>query len=256
MARRVFAVFVLSGLCQFVDSLYHHQYHFVNESKEWSEAQQYCRATHTDLATVNDEHDLAQLASLVDYGVPYVYIGLYRSWGWSLSEDDDYKEGEPAFWNWASGEPMNHFCGSISSTGEWYATDCNVRMSFFCYDGFAADISERFTFVDLPLDWLSAQAHCRNMHTDLARVRNQLENALLQSKVGSLVWFGLTRMSWMWSDGSEPTFVPWEPLKVQDAGLGDYAAIDVDSSHLGMIERSSAEKRPFFCYSGKQLFMP
>ncbi|XP_035531357.1 C-type lectin domain family 10 member A-like [Morone saxatilis] len=135
MERGMFGILVLSALCEFTSCLHHRQYHFINESKTWPEAQQYCREKHTDFATVNDEHDLEELAGLIDSEVPHVFLGLYRSWGWSMSDADDYKEGEVAYWKWANGQPKTHYCGSIGSTGDWFATDCNSNLNFFCYNG-------------------------------------------------------------------------------------------------------------------------
>lgn len=71
----------------------------------------------------------------VQSGVSYAFIGLQRDWGWSPSDSDDYKEGELAYWNWASGEPMHHYCGSIGKTGEWFAASCFNHFKFFCYHG-------------------------------------------------------------------------------------------------------------------------
>lgn len=124
-----------TGLCHLAFSLYLRQYNYISEPKTWTEAQQYCREKYTDLATVNDVQDLEELAGLITSKVKYTFFGLYRSWFWSLSETDDYKEGEPAYWNWARGEPTEKYCGSIKSTGEWFATDCNCSLNFFCYNG-------------------------------------------------------------------------------------------------------------------------
>ncbi|XP_044040991.1 C-type mannose receptor 2-like [Siniperca chuatsi] len=265
MERRVFGILVLSGLCHFASSLHHRQYHFISEPKTWPEAQQYCREKHTDLATVNNVQDLEELAGLINSEVTsYIFLGLYRSWGWSVSDADDYKEGELGYWNWASGEPVKYFCGSIGSTGEWFATNCNSSLNFFCYNvifikqlisfvGSTTDISQRFILGQGSMDWLAAQAYCRTQHTDLARVRNQLENEELQKIVNNgSVWIGLTGMSWMWSDGSEPSFAPWRPFEPLFSGLDDCAILEVNSNSLGMTDRGCDEKMPFFCYSAPQ----
>lgn len=110
-------------------------YHFINSTKDWPTAQQYCRQQYNDLATVTDEDDLEKLPYLSGSASPYVHIGLYRDWGWSRSQDDDYREGEPAYWNWASGQPSVNLCGGMSATGAWFAADCTTSLSFFCYNG-------------------------------------------------------------------------------------------------------------------------
>ncbi|KAM9425706.1 P-selectin-like [Pholidichthys leucotaenia] len=201
MEKRICAIFLLSVVCCMGLSFHPGRYHFISESKDWLAAQQYCRSSYTDLATITDDQDLKDLADVVSYGVQYVHLGLYRSWGWSRSEEDDYKEGEPAFWNWASGEPTDYFCGSMSASGEWHTTDCNTNLNFICYNAFAADISNRFTLGSGSMNWLSAQNYCRNQHTDLARIRNMEENQLLQMMTmgDQQMWIGLTRMTWSWS---------------------------------------------------------
>uniref|UniRef100_A0A3P8TDK6 C-type lectin domain-containing protein n=1 Tax=Amphiprion percula TaxID=161767 RepID=A0A3P8TDK6_AMPPE len=98
------------------------------------------------------------------------------------------------------------------------------------------------------MDWASAQLHCRNLHSDLARVRNQEENKHLQKMVNrQRVWIGMMRATWRWSDGSEASFLPWKPLHPTPGG--NCGVLDVNN--LGMTDRSCAEKHPFFCYSSK-----
>uniref|UniRef100_A0A8C3AEG4 C-type lectin domain-containing protein n=1 Tax=Cyclopterus lumpus TaxID=8103 RepID=A0A8C3AEG4_CYCLU len=102
-----------TGLCLFTSCVQRRQYSFIETPQTWPDARRYCRDQHTDLATVNDEDDLEQLTGLIESGVSLVFLGLYRSWGWSLSDADDYKEGERTFWKWTSGEPLDkaHYCG-------------------------------------------------------------------------------------------------------------------------------------------------
>lgn len=84
------------------------------------------------MATVNAVQDLEELAGPIKPGKPLVFLGLHRGWSWSLSDADDYKEGEPAYWNWAGGQPIAQHCGNIGSTGEWFATNCSSRLNFSC----------------------------------------------------------------------------------------------------------------------------
>lgn len=107
------------------------------------------------------------------------------------------------------------------------------------------------------MTWVDAQSYCRTVNTDLARVRNQLENEELQRFVnGTLVWIGLTRTSWTWSDGSQPSFIPWEPSRPLRGALDNCGALNVHSKFHGVIDTNCTEQAPFFCYSGKKLFLP
>ncbi|KAF3837337.1 hypothetical protein F7725_004801, partial [Dissostichus mawsoni] len=176
------------------------------------------------MAAVNDEQDLVDLGSLVDSEFSHVFIGLQRSWGWSLSDADDHKEGEPSYWNWASDEQQEaKHCGIIKGTGKWFAANCSTPKKFICYNGkYALWSKHNYTL-----------AYCRERHTDLARVRNQLDNEALQALTLSFrTWIGLNAESWVWSDGREPSFIPWRPQEL--LGVADCAALDVNSKPLGI----------------------
>lgn len=125
----------LTGLFYLSSSLHRRQYYFINDPKTWPEAQKFCRDKYTDLATVSDWSDTMELASLMHASVRYVFMGLYRIWGWSLSDTGDYKEGGLTYSNWGSVPPWQIFCGSIAATGEWFATACSSNFNFFCYNG-------------------------------------------------------------------------------------------------------------------------
>ncbi|XP_068444333.1 macrophage mannose receptor 1-like [Clinocottus analis] len=251
MEWRFWGILFLSGPFHVSSSLQHRLYSFVPEPRTWLAARLYCRDKHTDLAAVNDEEDLEKLPALVKSGVSYAFLGLYRSWGWSLSDADDHKAGEQTFWKWTRAEPQDqpHYCGSIAASGDWFATDCSSSLNFSCYDESITTSSERFSWVNRSMDWLSAQAHCRNQHTDLARVRNRLENEeLRRMATEDPVWIGLTGASWAWSDGSQPSFVPWVPGQPSPTGPGDCAVLKVNGKPLGITAGDCAEKLPFFCY--------
>lgn len=101
--------------------------------------------------------------------------------------------------------------------------------------------------------WSDAQAHCRKNYTDLARVRSQQENEALQKMVtGKPVWLGLKMQSWVWSDGSQPSFVPWEYHKYTN-NRGDCGALVFGRRNHGLIRMSCSENASFFCYSGKHI---
>ncbi|TKS93158.1 C-type mannose receptor 2 [Collichthys lucidus] len=228
MEMGTFGILILSGLCNLVfSSIRNREYHFVSDAKTWLDAQKYCRMKYKDLAPVNDEQDLGKLSDVVPARVSAIFIGLHRNWSWSLSDTDDYKAGEESYWNWASGQPGIGDCGTIDGlTGEWSAIDCSTRLNFTCYHTVATDNSQRFTLIKTPKTWLDAQAYCRRYYTDLARVRDQLENDAVRMMVkDGLVWIGLTQMSWMWSDGSETWFLPWKPLKPQAYGVADCSVL-------------------------------
>ncbi|XP_029913818.1 C-type lectin domain family 10 member A-like [Myripristis murdjan] len=107
MAGNALIFILLSGLGS-LPSCFPRQYHLIETSMTWSEAQSYCRQHYTDLATVSSEEDVAKLNDAV--GSHRSWIGLYddiNSWRWSLQNKSYYGEGEAEFRMWASGQPDN-----------------------------------------------------------------------------------------------------------------------------------------------------
>uniref|UniRef100_A0A671QNQ0 C-type lectin domain-containing protein n=1 Tax=Sinocyclocheilus anshuiensis TaxID=1608454 RepID=A0A671QNQ0_9TELE len=117
------------------------RYHFVNESKTWTEAQRYCRQNYTDLATIDNMEEMNRLINTVNgtYN-DSAWIGMYddvNSWRWSLEDNDFYQEGERDFRNWYH-EPnkrVNELCVYMDSNGNWFDSSCDNYYTFVCYDG-------------------------------------------------------------------------------------------------------------------------
>ncbi|XP_016403792.1 macrophage mannose receptor 1-like [Sinocyclocheilus rhinocerous] len=81
-----------------------HQYHFVNESKTWTEAQRYCRQNYTDLATIDNMEEMNRLINTVNESYnDSAWIGLYddvNSWRWSLEDNVLGKENSSQKYVW------------------------------------------------------------------------------------------------------------------------------------------------------------
>ncbi|KAM9451689.1 C-type mannose receptor 2-like [Clarias gariepinus] len=191
-----------------------HQYHFVNESKNWTQAQRYCRESYTDLATIDNVKEMNSLLNAVNesyWGL--AWIGLYdnlNDWRWSLDDDAFYEEGEREFRGWYH-EPNNYggneLCVFMYYTGEWFDLQCNQRLGFVCYNG----TSNMYVWVSEKMTWEEAQRFCRANHTDLASVRNETELKKILSVTQDFeVWIGLYRNR-LWSDQSNSTFAYWRP---------------------------------------------
>uniref|UniRef100_A0A3B5PT62 C-type lectin domain-containing protein n=1 Tax=Xiphophorus maculatus TaxID=8083 RepID=A0A3B5PT62_XIPMA len=98
--------FMFTAQCCFIDcQLY--QFHYINENKTWTEAQQYCGEKHTDLATVTNMKDMERLINISAGDQSEAWIGLIsraeftRTWFWFLS-GLEFNESET---NWNPGEP-------------------------------------------------------------------------------------------------------------------------------------------------------
>ncbi|KAL7875531.1 hypothetical protein AOLI_G00104940 [Acnodon oligacanthus] len=52
------------------------QFHVVNESKNWTDAQKHCRANFTDLATIESQEEMNAVIAVLNGTVGYFWIGL------------------------------------------------------------------------------------------------------------------------------------------------------------------------------------
>ncbi|XP_053085634.1 macrophage mannose receptor 1-like [Pangasianodon hypophthalmus] len=189
-----------------------HRYHFVNENKNWSEAQTYCREKYTDLATINNMEEMKKLNhTLKKETAEQAWIGLQREgtgkWQWSLTDQTFYRDGN-TYRNWSSTEPnnckKNEFCVMMSkSNGFWFDVKCNKTLPFVCYEEKNTN-TNRHILINETKTWYDAQTYCREKYTDLVSVRNKTENEeiwrVIQNSPNKTVWIGLFNNSWKWSD--------------------------------------------------------
>uniref|UniRef100_A0A8C9SJC4 C-type lectin domain-containing protein n=1 Tax=Scleropages formosus TaxID=113540 RepID=A0A8C9SJC4_SCLFO len=119
-----------------------YEYHFVNMSKNWTEAQSYCRENYTDLVTIDNPEEMNRVinrVNLTGYTGP-VWIGLKKGnlwkWQWSLEERRLYSDGQTGFSNWNSGQPNNYYKNeNCTLSGRWDDRQCGEKHPFLCYDG-------------------------------------------------------------------------------------------------------------------------
>uniref|UniRef100_A0A3Q2SUX5 C-type lectin domain-containing protein n=1 Tax=Fundulus heteroclitus TaxID=8078 RepID=A0A3Q2SUX5_FUNHE len=120
-----------------------YEYHYMKEEKTWTEAQQYCREKHTDLATVSNMTDMKRLLSNSAGDMREAWIGLHdppgvnRTWYWSLAGEEfnesetHWKEGEPS----DEGNGVAENCGRLTKIPKWEDTRCQNIFYFLCFDG-------------------------------------------------------------------------------------------------------------------------
>ncbi|KAI4895023.1 hypothetical protein NFI96_001397, partial [Prochilodus magdalenae] len=255
----------LPFLCYSASPTFSHQYHFVNESKSWTEAQRYCRENYTDLATIDNMEEMNRLINTVNSSYSgLAWIGLYDdldSWRWSLDDDSFYKEGERDFRGWYS-EPDYwnglDMCVCLRSDGTWFDEDCFSYNPFVCYDDING--TDNYIWINEYRSWADAQSYCRELYTDLASVRNFTENQRILNITGGYdVWIGLYRTR-LWSDQHSSTYENWRPYIPDsgqpDNGVNDYreygnqhcTAVSFSDSGLWTDENCLA-MIPFICYS-------
>ncbi|KAK3565076.1 hypothetical protein QTP86_032500 [Hemibagrus guttatus] len=116
-----------------------HQYYLINTKVTWPVAQNYCRETYGDLATVENDLDWFLLKEeLAREGLTDIaWVGLYNdfdSWRWSFN-DVPMKN---TFQNWGAAQPDNRFgkeaCCETGPLGVWWDFPCESLYAFICYN--------------------------------------------------------------------------------------------------------------------------
>uniref|UniRef100_A0A4W6G737 C-type lectin domain-containing protein n=1 Tax=Lates calcarifer TaxID=8187 RepID=A0A4W6G737_LATCA len=108
---------------------------FISKTMTWTEAQSYCRANHTDLASVRNMEENQKVTELLPSGQS-VWIGLFRdSWKWSDGSNSSFR-----YWNEVEPNGNTENCVAayftdFSSSGKWEDQHCGQRRAFICYSG-------------------------------------------------------------------------------------------------------------------------
>ncbi|XP_063043008.1 macrophage mannose receptor 1-like [Engraulis encrasicolus] len=202
------------------------RFHFVNDLKNWTAAQQYCREEFTDLATIDN------------------------------IADSFYGENEAEFRNWdekqPSLQPEEEYVG-INQEGKWHDFGKSQNCSFVCYN--ERNSTHPYVLVENKMTWTEAQSHCRDEYTDLASVRNQAENNKIKDLIksatgaGQFFWIGLFREAWEWSDGqNEAEFWNWGPNQ-PEGRTGEVCVVFRKDGKW--FDRFCNKTHAFVCYNDK-----
>ncbi|XP_043101117.1 C-type lectin galactose-binding isoform-like isoform X2 [Puntigrus tetrazona] len=120
--------------------------------------------------------------------------------------------------------------------------------------------SYKFIYVSEKMNWTDAQRYCREHHTDLATLNDQVDiNIVLKSlpsDFGNLMWIGLYRTDeyipwvWVWSDGSESFSIPWDTSQPNNVGGHQYCVCMSSKGYWS--DYWCTDNLPFICYSEKK----
>ncbi|KAK9980154.1 hypothetical protein ABG768_013537, partial [Culter alburnus] len=220
-----------------------YQYQFINESRTWQDAQSYCRARFTDLATADNMSDASLLVNTVDAGYNgSVWIGLHNGteyrWVWSMGTQSQY-----SIWN--SGEPNGDGGCVRSFNGSWYDESCITALPFVCFND-----SSGFIIITTAMTWRDAQSYCRQHHTDLASISSAEQQNLIRNQAS--LWIGLFLDSWQWSDSGNLSFRYWtEGQPSQSSGS---ECVGMSRNNSGKWAHESCDlKHPFICHGDDKL---
>ncbi|XP_030225270.1 C-type mannose receptor 2-like isoform X1 [Gadus morhua] len=221
-------------------------------------ARQYCRSNHVDLASLRDAQDLQQLHDMRSNSTRWIglnddpatsmqTIDVYtNSWKWSFEYASGYlnfKSGEPDFKN------DEEVCVWMDSDGSWRNQECSSLRHFLCFSGSPSKPDYHLVFE--MKTWEDARDHCRFWFVDLAVIKSQKENDHAKSKfwllfvqLSSNAWIGLYREPWAWQDGSLSEFRHWAPGQPNNMGGN---AMCVKLVPDGFICTDCRDVYPFFC---------
>ncbi|XP_051729869.1 macrophage mannose receptor 1-like [Ctenopharyngodon idella] len=216
-------------------------YHYVDESMTWQDAQSYCRARFTDLATADTMSDVSLLVNTVDPGYSgSVWIGLHNGteyrWVWSMGTLSQY-----SIWN--PGEPNGDGECVRSFNGNWYDESCSTALPFVCFND-----SSGFIITETAMTWRDAQSYCRQHHTDLASISSAEQQNLISNQAS--LWIGLFLDSWQWSDQWNLSFRYWAAGQPSQSSGSD--CVSMSRNYSGKWAHESCDlKRPFICHGDK-----
>nr|XP_021333333.1 macrophage mannose receptor 1-like isoform X2 [Danio rerio] len=208
MAQTLYFPLLLIALCS-ISECVQRQYHFINENKNWTEAQRYCRENYTDLATVDNMNDMNQLKNSLDVNYGVVWIGLQgtnvSNWHWSSGDS-------VLFLNWASGQPYSSDNCAVMINGKWFVGACTATWTFICYNN-------KLIVIQQNLSWSEALRYCRQDHVDLVSVQSvEMQRRVMNVvKLASTeaVWLGLHNFCsvnmWLWVNGDMVCYQNWAP---------------------------------------------
>ncbi|KAK7906655.1 hypothetical protein WMY93_015267 [Mugilogobius chulae] len=163
------------------------QFIYNNNNLNWAEAQQFCRKTYTDLATIHSTEEMSELQRTGGQSGD-AWIGLNTE---ALS-----------YANWAPDTSSG--CPCMNSEGTWTRCPCAVGRPYICY----TDTNPKTFPVNKNsyIKWFEAERNCRNSYTDLALIESIAENLEVVSAIsafGPSYWFWIgepAAVKWSWSD--------------------------------------------------------
>uniref|UniRef100_A0A3B4GZA6 C-type lectin domain-containing protein n=1 Tax=Pundamilia nyererei TaxID=303518 RepID=A0A3B4GZA6_9CICH len=194
--------------------------YLIEEKKNWTQAQNYCRYNHTDLASGLNQVDGEEMKALFIGRNMSVWMGLFRdSWRWSDGSNSSFR-----YWDMQlfSDEQSNKTCAMtlLNRSGKWSSDECDKEKPFFCYDDKLILIKENKT-------WKEALDYCRESYGGLVSITNPYQQRWVEVRAKNasspFVWLGLryscTLDLWFWVNDKVVCYEKWSREgKTEDCG--------------------------------------
>ncbi|KAL7875558.1 hypothetical protein AOLI_G00105210 [Acnodon oligacanthus] len=232
------------------------QFHVVNEKKNWTDAQNYCRANFTDLATIESQEEMNAVKAVLNGTVDHFWIGLRQtveqgnvSWIWSDGSNSSYTYWNPGYPRYGVAD----FCAEIvdDSAYQWQDMACVWDFNFICY------YELPLILINQKKTWREALRYCRDNHVDLVSVHTEkiqrwVETAVYYASTAN-VWMGLrhtcAQSFWFWVSGSTICYQNWAPgngTGVEDCSGGERTGA-VQSGSKQWVSLPEDQRLNFIC---------